>query len=304
MNVGSMNEIRTLVSLLSGTIFPLIDVFYGIIRMCCVEKKSVFIKNWFDKGVIFVLDLLKKDGNFYSYSEFSELSEVDISPRVYEWVINSISPKLLHLVRENCYRSLKCEMPNNFIGGLELCNIKCNNFWIRKTLIKKFSCHPKAFYKWKRNYPFLSIKIWAGINTFMLPNKMKELHYKILHMYYPCNSLLSKFKLDISSQCTFCNSNLETIITHLFFECDHAKDLWQEMSWLVFSAYNKLFSFEIINVLFLIWESGSKELDDLLKRLTLCGLFHLHKCKVTDCMPNFRIFCIDLKLFYESLLIT
>ncbi len=37
------------------------------------------------------------------------------------------------------------------------------------------------------------------------------------------------------------------------------------MSWLVFSAYNKLFSFEIINALFLIWESGSKELDDVLK---------------------------------------
>ncbi len=35
------------------------------------------------------------------------------------------------------------------------------------------------------------------------------------------------------------------------------------MSWLVFSAYNKLFCFEIINVLFLIWESGSKELDDM-----------------------------------------
>ncbi len=63
-------------------------------------------------------------------------------------------------------------------------------------------------------------------------------------------------------------------------------------------AYNKRFSFEIKNVLFLIWESGSKELDDMLKLLTLCGLFHLHKCK----MPNFRIFCIDLKLFYESLI--
>ncbi len=67
-----------------------------------------------------------------------------------------------------------------------------------------------------------------------------------------------------------------------------------------FLSYNKLFSFEIINVRFLIWESGSKELDDMLKLLTLCGLFHLHKCEVTDCMPNFRIFCIDLK-FYESL---
>ncbi len=73
------------------------------------------------------------------------------------------------------------------------------------------------------------------------------------------------------------------------------------MSWLVFSAYNTLFSFEIMNVLFLIWESGSKELDDMLKLLTLCGLFHLHKCKVTDCMPILGFFCSDLNFFYESL---
>ncbi len=193
-------------------------------------EKSVFIQNWFDKGVIFVLDLLKKNCHFYSYSEISELFAVDASPRVYEWVINSISPKWLHLFRTNCYRSLKCEIPKKCIGGLELCNIKCNNFSIRKILIKKFSCHPKAFYKWKLNYHFLStIKIWAVINTFLLPNKMKDLHYKNLHMYYPCNSLLSKFKLDISSQCIFCYSNLETM-SHVFFECDYAKDVWKHMS--------------------------------------------------------------------------
>ncbi len=63
---------------------------------------------------------------------------------------------------------------------LELCNIKCINVWVRKPLIKKISCHPKAFYTWKLNNPVLStIKIWA-VNKFLLPNKMKELHYKIL----------------------------------------------------------------------------------------------------------------------------
>ncbi len=45
-------------------------------------EKSVFIQNWFDKGVIFVLDLLKNNGNVYSYSEMSELFEVHASPRV------------------------------------------------------------------------------------------------------------------------------------------------------------------------------------------------------------------------------
>ncbi len=53
-------------------------------------------------------------------------------------------------------------------------------YGLENPLLKKFSCHPKAFNKWKLNDPVLStITIWAG-NKFMLPNKMKELHYKIL----------------------------------------------------------------------------------------------------------------------------
>ncbi len=37
----------------------------------------------------------------------------------------------------------------------------------------------------------------------------------------------------------------------------------------------------------------------MLKRLTLCGLFHLHKCKVADCMPNFY-FIFILKDVYGN----
>jgi len=87
----------------------------------------------------------------------------------------------------------------------------------------------------------------------------------------------------------------------LFFECDYVKEFWKRVAWLIFSAYYKLFTFEVVNVLFLTWDSGSKEMDDRLKLLTLCGEFHLHKCKVTESKPNFKLFCVDLKLFYDSL---
>jgi len=58
-------------------------------------------------------------------------------------------------------------------------------------------------------------------------------------------------------------------------------------------AYYKLFTFEVVNVLFLIWDSGSKEMDDSLKLLTLCGEFHLHKCKVTESIsPTLNFFVL------------
>lgn len=39
----------------------------------------------------------------------------------------------------------------------------------------------------------------------------------------------------------------------------------------------------------------------MLKLITLCGVFHFHKCKVAVCMPNIRIIDVDLKRFYDSL---
>lgn len=64
-------------------------------------------------------------------------------------------------------------MPKLFFGGLELSNVKCNNFWIRRFLIRSSDVIP-MYFKWGINYNFLSnIKIWAGVNKFQLPNKMK-----------------------------------------------------------------------------------------------------------------------------------
>lgn len=40
---------------------------------------------------------------------------------------------------------------------------------------------------------------------------------------------------------------------------------------------------------------------EMLKLITLCVVFHFHKCKVAVCMPNIRIIDVDLKRFYDSL---
>ncbi len=85
---------------------------------------------------------------------------------------------------------MKCQKKLLEVWSFLILNVTI--FGLEKPLLRSLVVILKHFFKWKLNYPFHStIKIWAGINTFLLPNKMKELHYKILHMYYPCNSLLS-----------------------------------------------------------------------------------------------------------------
>ncbi len=32
------------------------------------------------------------------------------------------------------------------------------------------------------------------VNKYVIPNKVKETHFKIIHRYFPCNDFISKFK--------------------------------------------------------------------------------------------------------------
>ncbi len=165
---------------------------------------------------------------------------------MYEWVINYFHPNCYIWLVQIVNRSLKyVKSPKNVLEVWSFVILNVTVSGLEKPILRNLVVILKQ-YKWKLNYHFLStIKMWAGINKILLPNMMKELHYNILHNI-PVILYSQKSSL-ISSQCTFCNSNLATI-SHLFFKCDYAKDLWKDMSWLVFSAYTNIFSFKISTV--------------------------------------------------------
>uniref|UniRef100_A0A4W5PG09 DNA-directed RNA polymerase n=1 Tax=Hucho hucho TaxID=62062 RepID=A0A4W5PG09_9TELE len=50
----------------------------------------------------------------------------------------------------------------------------------------------------------------------MVTNKVKEISFKIIHRFYLCNSLISKYIPDVTSECSFCELEIESI-EHLFF---------------------------------------------------------------------------------------
>ncbi len=168
--------------------------------------------------------------------------------------------------------------------------IKCNNSHIRKCLTRDVSCYPKALIKWKQFY-FIpsSEKIWSATNTFLLPNKVKELHFKILHRYYPCNTFINKFRKDVSPKCSFCNLENETLI-HLFCNCKYSEDFWKQVSMLVFDIFYKIIKIDESMILFLNCNTGSDVVDNTLKVIILLGKFHIHKQKLHLLVPHLSFF--------------
>ncbi len=72
--------------------FGTINIYYS--------KTSILRSDWFNKGLIFVTDLLNQSGDLYNHTEFISDSGLNVSSSEYiVKIMNCISPKLLHLIK-------------------------------------------------------------------------------------------------------------------------------------------------------------------------------------------------------------
>ena len=65
-------------------------------------------------------------------------------------------------------------------------------------------------------------RCYRGVYSLTFNSKIKWLHYQIIRGSLKTNRIVSKFKTEVQKECTFCNSDTETIL-HLFWECRVAK---------------------------------------------------------------------------------
>ncbi len=155
--------------------------------------------------------------------------------------------------------------------------------------------------KWKQTYPsHLFQNPWSDMNKYVIPNKVKETHFKIIHRCYPCNEFISKFKEGFSPLCCFCKKETESIF-HLFFSCNYTKLFWSQISLFIFELFYTFIYINDIMVLFLDCDTGLVEMDNIIKILILFGKYHIHKAKCMLNVANGKLFSIDLRIFYESL---
>ena len=65
-----------------------------------MDKKTVYLSNWMEKGVVFIKDLLKEDGSFLSFQEFSKKIACKTNFLQYYQIISAIPHQLLFKARQ------------------------------------------------------------------------------------------------------------------------------------------------------------------------------------------------------------
>ncbi len=251
---------------------------------------------------MFISDLISNSGDFYAYVDFLNKYGINASKRDYTILTNSIPLKLLFLIKSyKIYCNLCLIIPRLFIQGVNIMDNKCTNKFLRNFVTANNASSFKAYRKWLALYPNVHFqKVWTVPNKFLFNNKIKEVHFKIIHHYYPCNKYLSKFIQNLSPLCSFCQEE-EKSLSHLFYFCPYTKQFWLQISASLLLVFFRLCNISAVKVLFHSVVSDSRELEDVLDFICMMGKFHIHKARCLNFKPNCQIFSSDLLLLYSSL---
>ena len=106
----------------------------------------------------------------------------------------------------------------------------CVNFWYNKFELLLSEYH------------------WLVATKSTKEERLKLLHWKILHNIYPTNILLHKMGLRNSPNCSFCNEN--DYMEHFFWFCSKIKKVWTSCIDFIFAKTNRMITLTVTDALF------------------------------------------------------
>ncbi|XP_035990507.1 uncharacterized protein LOC118562322 [Fundulus heteroclitus] len=258
------------------------------------RNKTLFIENWFKHDIVLVAQLLNNSKQILTYDEFTHKFHFHPPRKEFDVVTRAIPHGIITLLRDekDLDQMTVFVSSNILINGLSFLDRRVNN-----KVIKNLICAnsiPASRYKWSPLYENINWnRAWSNPHKFLITNKVKEITFKILHHYYPCNELISKFIPTVDVKCSFCSLDIETL-DHLFYSCSHSSSLWNDMQCFInghFGSNILLSSFDI----FFYFSDSNPSIQYIVNLFILLGKFFIHKSKFMKNKPLFSVFKIDLK---------
>ena len=198
-----------------------------------IEKKSIFFRDFSDKGLNFVYQLFDNNGNVKSWSSIKEeFGFSNISNFKWQQLIYTLPPSWKKIIKEtdNADNLL---LPNhhlikkNTLIGIE----KLNSRQLYSLLVYT---HPFTPTSQKYLNELLKTDSFDWKQIYLLPRLVTldsyscSFQYKILNNVLYLNKKLFTFRKSTSPLCFFCKLSDETVL-HLIYECNIILNLWNEV---------------------------------------------------------------------------
>ena len=257
-----------------------------------INNKSVFYKNFFESGIIYVKDLLFGLNNIDSYN-----------------VILNIINKTNFLVWAGLRHAIPSHLKTNSNPVLETSHsLKINNEVF--DVLEKISKHYYTLLiSTKAKFPNNAQVLKRDFNlneeqlkkVFILPHTVssepyvRAFQYKVLNSILFTNTKLFKIGFITEDKCSFCKSESETL-SHLLFDCIKTKSFWRDFESNYYSLSKEFVHLTLKDVIVGIIITKCP----LLNYLLLIAKIYLWDCRRTQILPNITGFKLKVKNKFET----
>ena len=197
-----------------------------------IENQTIFHKDWFQKEIFLIQDLLKDDGKFFTYPEFVRRYELKCNFLTYMQVVSAIPKHLVKKAREkhldkSTFLAVDAFQlsPNTVIDLLKMKNK--DYYWL---LINKDNQEIKAEVKWSRDLhseEFRLDDLFSRVKNVCKENKMREFYFKLIHRIVVTKKELFFFGIEDDMFCLFCQE--PDSISHTFLNCRWSIQFYSEV---------------------------------------------------------------------------
>ena len=194
-----------------------------------IDKRPVFFKSWFLKGIEQITHLMKDHDTFLSFHEFKERYDVQTNFLTFQSLISAL--KALKANNRNCLLSRKYDNFESFLSKF-LKSKKANKMVYERLISLKQQFPLRSQQKWSADCELESHETldWQSIYGLSLRctkiTKLITFQFKFLHRRLATNDFLKKIGIKEDNMCTFCKTEVESLV-HLFWFCEATSCFWR-----------------------------------------------------------------------------
>lgn len=201
-------------------------------RYLNIAKKPFYWKQWADKGIWMIEDLLTEDGSFVNEAHlrnkygvnctFLDILQVrDSIPKSWKNILGV--DKAIHKRYDIFTETFIC----NKVYKLYILNTKV----LYNHLVRGKKRTPTCKIKWSETYPNFNDAaedLWPNIFKLAFKitreTKLQTFQFKLIHRLITCQKKLNEMKIVESSTCLYCNEIDD--LTHFFLYCSEPNAFW------------------------------------------------------------------------------
>ena len=191
-----------------------------------IDNKAIFNKNWANKSILFINDLIDNSGNIYNLQELEQKYDIKSNFLTHHSITTAVKNYKNKLFDKNIQKSITCPLISINVQPLIHTKKGCKTIY---NILNKNSEVPTSQSKWKEIYD-IEDETWEEIynSPFKSTNhtSLQWFQYRINHRLLPTKKYLHMIKKSDTPNCNSCQQT-ETI-SHMLWTCPSTKTFIQQ----------------------------------------------------------------------------